>query len=481
MKKKTNDKLIFAICVVLIGIILLPMIYTIFYSLPSADDFSMAYGCSKGTLLVESIRHANSRFLNWTGLWPYMFIETLLNPMVHFSLESCGLGVEMVLLFLAFITSLFMLIIVASKRILGIESKGTITFCILVYLFVFLNTNIYKEIFYWFVGSSYMMAMTLGLFTVALSIEFFFSPKMRVGGGILLSLSGALACNFFQEAILPGMVFIILWCVFSIKARRPLWKKTIPFWIMFLSGVIAVAAPGNYVRHTRFDSSLNITKACIDAGKIMLVILKHLIQQPLVIILILFCIYIGIRSQKKLMGKYSLIAGALFLITLYCNSFPIALGYAGTSYFPNRIYFVLDFTALAGMVGTFICIGMYVNSLVQYERLCGRGYVELAMLGYASLLLYATLVYNQNISKLPWCQTVSAMREVEEIHDAWQECLVTIRDSKDKNVELEIEERFCDSRVLSLPRLSDNEENWINEAVARYYDKDSVIVREKDE
>ena len=73
------------------------------------------------------------------------------------------------------------------------------------------------------------------------------------------------------------------------------------------------------------------------------------------------------------------------------------------------------------------------------------------------------------------------MREVEEIHDAWQECLVTIRDSKDKNVELEIEERFCDSRVLSLPRLSDNEENWINEAVARYYDKDSVIVREKDE
>ena len=302
-----------------------------------------------------------------------------------------------------------------------------------------------------------------------------------MGGGILLSLSGALACNFFQEAVLPGMIFILLWCVFSIKAKKPLWKKTIPFWIMLLSGVVAVAAPGNYVRHTRFDSSLNIAKACIDAGKITVVILKHLIQQPLVVILILFCVYAGLRCKKKLTGKYLLLASVLFSITLYCNSFPIALGYAGTSYFPNRIYFALDFTALAGIAAVFICVGMYLGGLVYYERFCESRYVEPVMLGYAFLLLYATLVYNQNISKLPWCQTVGAMKEVEELHDTWQECLITIRDAEEKDVEIEIEKQFFSSRVLSLPRLSDNRENWINEAVARYYNKDSVTVSEKSE
>lgn len=73
------------------------------------------------------------------------------------------------------------------------------------------------------------------------------------------------------------------------------------------------------------------------------------------------------------------------------------------------------------------------------------------------------------------------MKDVEEIHDAWQECLIAIRDSKEKDVEIEIEEEFFDSRVLALPRLSDNRENWVNEAVARYYNKDSVTVREKSE
>lgn len=302
-----------------------------------------------------------------------------------------------------------------------------------------------------------------------------------MGGGIILSLSGALACNFFQEAVLPGMIFILLWCVFSIKAKKPLWKKTIPFWIMFLSGVVAVAAPGNYVRHTRYDSSLDIVQACLDAGKTTVMIIKHLVQQPLVVVLILFCMYIGIRSRKKLTIKYFLMAGLLFLLTVYCNSFPIALGYADVSYLPNRIYFVLDFTALVGMSAVSVCVGMYVNNLAQYEELCGGRYIEPVMLGYTCLLLYTTLVYNQNISKLPWCQTVVAMKDVEEIHDAWQECLIAIRDSKEKDVEIEIEEEFFDSRVLALPRLSDNRENWVNEAVARYYNKDSVTVREKSE
>lgn len=107
MKKKLTENWKFIICVLLISAVLFPMIYTIFYTLSSADDFSMAYGCSKSTIFTDSISHANRRYINQSGLWIYMFAETLLNPIVHFELESFGIGIEMILLFLAFIISGF--------------------------------------------------------------------------------------------------------------------------------------------------------------------------------------------------------------------------------------------------------------------------------------------------------------------------------------------------------------------------------------
>lgn len=86
MKKILAENWKFIVCVLLIAAVLFPMIYTIFYTLPSADDFSMAYGCSRDTILMDSVNHANKRYTSSSGLWIYMFAETLLNPMVYFTL-----------------------------------------------------------------------------------------------------------------------------------------------------------------------------------------------------------------------------------------------------------------------------------------------------------------------------------------------------------------------------------------------------------
>ena len=466
--------------VVLIGVVLLPMVYTIFYSLPSADDFVMIGECERSTLFRDSIHRANEYYMNWSGLWPYMFIETLANPVILFPLESCWSGVEMVFLFLLFIASFMALINVASQKILGIHNKETIVFFMLIVLFVFLNTNIYQEIFYWFVGSSYMMALTLVCVTITLTIKLFFDEKVD-RGWILLSLSGALACNYFQEAILPGMVYVVLWCYCSIKEHRFLWKKTIPFWFMLISGLIAVGAPGNYVRHKAFDSSLNIGKACGDSCKMMVIILNHMIHQPLVIALMIFCIYIGIRYTQKIVSRRVLVMSFLLsMLTLFLNSFPIALGYAKVSYV-NRLYFVLDFTAIIGMIVVCICLGMYVKGLSWYKSVCNNSLIELFMTGMVCLLLYSTLVYTQNVSELPWFQTVHNVREVKAVHDGWMECLITIRDSEESKVEIEMNQEFYASPILMLPKLRDYDDDWVNVAIAQYFEKESVIVRMSEE
>lgn len=114
----------FILYIILIGIILLPMICTIFYSIPVNDDFSMVNGCDRNTLLIDSIKRANEWFMTWSGLWPYMFIETLANPLLLFPLEGCWSGVEMFFLFLVFIVSLIVMIDTAMKKILGIYNKS---------------------------------------------------------------------------------------------------------------------------------------------------------------------------------------------------------------------------------------------------------------------------------------------------------------------------------------------------------------------
>lgn len=480
MRLYKNRRVLFY--VLLMGVVLFPMVYTIFYSLPSGDDFSMISGCERRTLFRDSIYRANERYMNWSGLWPYMFIETLANPLLLFPLESWWSGVEMVFLFLSFIASLMALIIVASKKVLGIHNKEIVALFTLIVIFVFLNTNIYREVFYWFVGSNYMMALTLGCITIGLTIKLFLGEEVNRGGVLLLSLSGILACNYFQEAILPGMIYVVLWCCCSIKEHRFLWKKTIPFWLMLMSGLIAVGAPGNYARHTAFDSSLNISKACIDSYRMMIIILNHMTQQPLMIALMIFSIYIGIRyTRKSISGKVFVISILLSILTLFLNSFPIALGYAGVSYMPNRIYFVLDFTAMMGMIIVCICLGMYVKGFSRYKAVCNSVSIELFMSGMVFLLLYSTLVYTQNINELPWFQTVHNVRETKAVHDAWMECLITIRDSEERNIEIEMNQEFYASPMLMLPQLRDYENDWVNMAIAEYFGKESVIVRMREE
>lgn len=483
LKKKLTENWKFILCAILIGIVLFPMVYTIFYMLPYADDFIMATTVNKNSCIIDAFYMANEFFMSWTGLWPYMFFETAFNPVVLFSLESYGIGIEMILLFAAFIISLFAAITTAAKRILGVTKRETIAVYILAFLFVFLNTNIYSEIFYWFVGSSYMWAMTLGLLTITFTIQFFYSDKNNRRTAVLLCIVGALACNFFQNSILPGMVYIALWSYFSVKEGKPKWKESIPFWFMFVSGVVSVAAPGNYVRYTSYTSEVNLLKTIIETMKISVIILKHMIQQPLFIAVLVMGIYIGIRQKSKTVRGiiYPILVGVGSLVTLIVNAFPIALGYSGVGWLPNRIYFLLDFVLMVGMIVTSICIGMYVKGLSVYAAFVKPGHLEMLLMGFTFLLLYSTLVYGQCVSKLPWSRTVAAIGNIKELHAEWQECLIEIRDSKDENVVIEMDKKYIDSMVLQRPIVTGDVKEWRNEAVAGMYGKETVVVIEREE
>ncbi len=126
MKEKVYYNWRLILCIGLIGIVLFPTFYTIFFTIYSADDFSMILSCNKEMIFSDSIRIANDHYKNWSGIWVYMFIEVLLNPLMHFSLEGYGIGREMVILFSVFVLSLIVLVKTAMKWLLGVNSKEVV-------------------------------------------------------------------------------------------------------------------------------------------------------------------------------------------------------------------------------------------------------------------------------------------------------------------------------------------------------------------
>ena len=65
-KRKSKNTLLFLIAVFLLVI---PFLYTMYYSLPSTDDFWMAAGIDKNNVFSDAIATANTFYLNWGGGW----------------------------------------------------------------------------------------------------------------------------------------------------------------------------------------------------------------------------------------------------------------------------------------------------------------------------------------------------------------------------------------------------------------------------
>lgn len=76
---------------------------------------------------------------------------------------------------------------------------------------------------------------------------------------------------------------------------------------------------------------------------------------------------------------------------------------------------------------------------------------------------------------------MAGIKEVKELHDFWQEELIAIRDSDESNMVIEVDPRYMQSDILSLPRLFWNVENWINVRIAQFYGKETVKVEEKEQ
>lgn len=463
-------KMIYLIC---FFIVIFPFVLSMLYSIPGADDFAMIYNPKDGFFLFSAMKRATNMYFTWSGLWIYMFIEFLCNPVTIFGPTSLMYGVVMIVLFGMFLLILFYLIKTILKDVYKLEDSTVIFGCFILFLMCFLNTGIYTEIFYWFIGSVYMWAVSLCMLTVALEIKYFTSGFQRKYA-VELSVIGFIACSFFQAAVFPGMVYLVLWIHYCKRENKFLWKALIPLMIMIAGGLISVVAPGNYVRHDSYDNSgLHFGEAIWTACFNECIVLFNLIKKPFAWILVSIFSLLGAFKIKELKCEINPIwyAFIIFLI-LFLTCYPLALGISQIG-LPNRYVFLLNSYASIMIMAWSMYLGTWLKNILP-AKIKGRKCLMQILIGsFATVLIIWGIFCYKNI---PFIKTFVNMDEIRLCHDNWIAVYEEIQNTEEADVVLHLDKDLYKNEIIMVPGASYNEQYWENVNMAGYFGKTSIVV-----
>lgn len=474
MKEGDKKKLLFWIAIFLL---IIPFVYTMYYSLPSTDDFWMVAGVDKSNVFAESIETANTFYMNWGGGWIYIFLEVLLNPLVYFGINGHYLGIEMILFLCLFLIALFFMTKTYMRQILKITDEKYFMITYFLILVLFFNTAVYTEIFYWFVGSTYLLSMILILWTVKLEFDFFSTETPSWGRILFISVIGFCACMRYVEAVFPGLIFLVF---FFDRVRQKRWKirQVIPFVSWVTGGIIAVAAPGNYVRYseTSGGSQFSLIRIAIGAVKNATTMTINgvfdLFKNPVFIIVMICFMVLGVYIYDRV--EISAHPGIAFIVTLlglWITFFPFALGYGNNRYIPNRCCFIFNLYAVLSLAVCFFHLGCWMKE----KKSCKIDKKQLQVIAVSLAIFgYICLIPTKYYQELPYAQVVSQSHQVKVVHAEWKQVLNYIA-SLDET-EVVFERQRMNTPIIKSPGITGDPENSINQNVAAYFGKESIAI-----
>lgn len=467
----SRNKICAAVLCLGILILILPYIYTILYAVPSTDDFVMAIGVDRTNLFCEAVRVANEFYLKWAGDWISIFIQTLFNPLLLFGAGSSMYGVEMAVQFVLFIFIMGWMIRNIFWYVLDIHNNKVILCVYAIILMCILNLKVWTEIFYWFVGSTYVHGMLFGMSSVAFLVKY--RKKNSVICGILTAVMGFFGCSFYMLAVMPATVYLAYIIVDFVKERKIYWKKDIPFLFYCLGFLSALFAPGNFSRleTETGESGLHLFRTAIDTLVLWLDTSFDLVKNPLVLAAMFILILIGTIAFKDMEFPFKcpLIPFLLTWFLLYITYFPFALGYGGARYLPNRVQFVFCTYAVLWYSFSFLYLGGWVYRK-KTTLFIKKNLIYMVMA--TGMFLYICIMPTKYYEELPYAQTVAQIQNVKNANSDWMYMLRYIEASEEEN--LFLSRSKINTVIIKEPGLTSDENYVVNQKIAEYFGKKSI-------
>lgn len=450
--------------------ICIPYIRAACYAVFRADDFCFYFTNSNQagiSNIVKAWDETMIKYKEWQGGYVSTFLLYLLNPL-HIYSYSLLRGFLVFMCISALIGLLFFMYVLVDY--VGIDRKYAL-YITAVFLVPILSYREYTQIYLWYTGAmAYFLPSILLLYGLAFLLLGRKTKKMKwyVLSGIFLYLM----TGCVLEVVGLGMfclLFVILLGTISEKENN---KPSVCVFAVALFGAMLNAfAPGNFARHELFDDRrINVMKVLCYSVKIAFDEFEWLVRDTTFLVFVILAFWIGIVVKRKIEKAKMFIAIVAFIFLPVVTVFPVVMGYSAEvlEALPNRCLFPLDVSLIASLIGLSIIAG---SQLMAYQLIPERrtiGYVSIV-----AILMITCIKGNKLREYTPNVITRNFHAGVIQAYaSGWKDIFDNIANSKDSDVVIEWVPEYAPG--CSYTYLEADAANWVNEAVAAYFDKNSV-------
>lgn len=463
--------------IVLFLLIIAPFLFSTMLSIPTGDDFSTAVSMKESpfygkSLILTCAERAVCFWKTWGGgILPY-FLEHLINPMNSVKHYAFLYRVIMPIFFLLFIGAFMLFAYGIARYFFGMKKSGMRDALILLMLFTFLNAKVFTEVYYWFVGASYMQGITVACLTYYLMLVHYFGHKDKTAVKIGIILAGSYVAWNFAILIPLYLVYatFLLHKVF-LQGQRLDRFDVILFPIYFVQSLFAILAPGNYVRHGELSSSgINLWDACLDTLSTLIHQAMTALANPVVSVFFVFAFFVGAYVWVRHEKSFGNPAYLFMLVTLVLAGvlFPLAVGY-GNDEVPNRIEYL------------FYAHFMFGNMV--FAASCGnkaaQRFADIRVYALASCIIFSVVIMNGFETRWffdsPYYMTATCIAVDDHVYDEWMNLYNEVQYSQEQDVVV-VAKNFPSSFILRVPDFSEDPSAGLNQVVAEYFGKKSLAV-----
>ena len=264
-----------------------------------------------------------------------------------------------------------------------------------------------------------------------------------------------------------GVWIFLLLCVFYwFKNRKIAVYNAVILMLGIVSSLLNVIAPGNYVRHSYLDSEVRLFQGAYFSIIVVINEIMYLLSNTCFGIIIIGGIIIGafLNASKKISNYAFVVLGGG--LTSFVSVYPICVGYSSIS-IPNRALFILDVVLILSAISVSIIIRFFC---IKYCRI-DKNRLACFMIIVGCLV---ALINNSDIHDLK--QFVITRNVINgDCREYYNECVEVfdyLSHCKEEDVVLEGIPMAIEG--IEPLRISSDSQDWVNSALAKWYDKKSV-------
>ncbi len=477
-------------CGVLLAISLLPLAVISFYNHPCSDDYSYGLyvaqavraGGSLGGILAAAVRETAETYFDWQGTFSAVFLMAL-QP-AAFGERFYAVTAYLMVGSLVFANFFFLKELCVHR--LGMSRSSWVTIsCALCFFMVHFAPSAFEG-FFWYNGSlfyTFFHGLALCLFTfLSKFLRASSATRSLICGVVSAILAFIVGGGNYPSALLSCVVLFLVF-LWTLWKRQALSRKlgTLCFFLLETAAfAISILAPGNSVRQAHFENRPGAVKAIVLALGATARNITQWTTLPVVLALLflapIFCKYAAKLSFRFPMPLLAVL-GAVCLLGVLLTPPIYAMGGTGAARMDDLYYDV--FCLLAAGVTFYLC-GWFVHLPAGKQISKKTGISRAAVTGSLALLFCAAVI---TLPQFKTLSGVSALRsllngEAQSYHAQVSAQVTLLEDASLTDVVLEpVTYRPALLLPTSVPVLSEDPENAVNQRVATFYGKESVRVQ----